>query len=1014
MSDTVDKAAQHDSWELEEPRRTGTLEEIRDQLLNESGFRQSIVERGLKRVDDVVADDDNKWLLTGRPKLGDNFPLYTVRLGNGHYSCSCFGHEYGETRQRRVCSHIIAIIVARRLNKIQVKPKSRRLQITPADLGLPAKFKEFRQPQLTAIERIHTTDKRFILPQGPTGCHRAGQNILMFDGTVKPVEEIQAGDLLMGPDSQPRKVLHLIRGFGPMVEIRPVKGESWVVNEDHVLTLVRTNLHPHHVRSDCKDGNIVDVTVRDWLGWSKTQKHLHKLFRVPVEFAKSPLLPLDPYVLGLLIGDGSLKYQIGFTKPDVPVRVAVVRNATTSGLRIRKQRGTLYVARRGRREDNPILKAVRSLGLDVQSPRKFIPHIYKTASREHRLALLAGLLDIDGYEGNNCFEFSSSSEQLAHDVASLARGLGFAGYVHQLHGVRRFERRSYLGERYWRVSISGDGISIPTRISRKQALSRRQKKDVLRTGFKVIPTGTIEPFFGFVLDGDGRYLLGDFTVTHNSGKTLIIAAVQKLLKERFQYNCINKGLQAQVMEDFAYDLYGKEFAVELKGRANYKTLRYPNSPFINCSFCTAGKETHCRWCCDGSCNPGNVTDSKGNIICFAKSRCPYRVQKARTLGADLAVVNTALFLNEANFVGGLSGWDWVVFDEADRLEGALMDFIQLEITERWIDRLGLNPPARKTVEEAWIEWARDKAKPKVDEELKKLQNQYGIEDMRRQQELERMQSKLDFFLREVAVTKWVFLAEDDHWTFKPVSVYRYADRYLWRHGKRFILMSATIVSPDEMAHSLGIPRDAIEFIDLPSMFPPERRPIFYLPAGNLTWKTEDSEFPKVVTALDRILDQHPEDKILVHTVSYPRAKRTLSLSRHRERMLTYDEAKDRQSKLDEFRAAPPGTILVASSMDRGVDLPDDQCRVVVVLKVPYLNTKDKQVSARLHSDKKGGQLWYNVNAIRTLVQMTGRAMRNVDDHCEIFMLDAQFSRLYKENKYLFPEWWRAALRMPKP
>ncbi|GAJ23146.1 unnamed protein product, partial [marine sediment metagenome] len=97
-----------------------------------------------------------------------------------------------------------------------------------------------------------------------------------------------------------------------------------------------------------------------------------------------------------------------------------------------------------------------------------------------------------------------------------------------------------------------------------------------------------------------------------------------------------------------------------------------------------------------------------------------------------------------------------------------------------------------------------------------------------------MQSKLDFFLREVTATKWVFLPGDDHWVFKPVFVSRYADRLLWRHGKRFILMSATIISPDEMARSLNIPRDEIEFIDLPSTFPPERRPIYYQPAGNLT------------------------------------------------------------------------------------------------------------------------------------------------------------------------------------
>jgi Rad3-related DNA helicase len=99
-------------------------------------------------------------------------------------------------------------------------------------------------------------------------------------------------------------------------------------------------------------------------------------------------------------------------------------------------------------------------------------------------------------------------------------------------------------------------------------------------------------------------------------------------------------------------------------------------------------------------------------------------------------------------------------------------------------------------------------------------------------------------------------------------------------------------------------------------------------------------------------------------------------------------------------------------MERGVNLPGDLCRVAVVMKVPFLNLGDKQISTRLHSDKKSGQLWYNVSAIRTLVQMCGRGIRSAEDRCSIYILDAQFERLYRENKYLFPEWWRAALKMP--
>lgn len=95
-----------------------------------------------------------------------------------------------------------------------------------------------------------------------TGCHEAGQGVLMFDGSVKAVEDVRVGDQLMGPDSAPRNVLALARGEEEMVEIVPTKGEPWRVNRSHILSLVRTA--QGRARTG---GEIVDVTAADWLGW---------------------------------------------------------------------------------------------------------------------------------------------------------------------------------------------------------------------------------------------------------------------------------------------------------------------------------------------------------------------------------------------------------------------------------------------------------------------------------------------------------------------------------------------------------------------------------------------------------------------------------------------------------------------------------------------------------------------------------------------------------------------------
>jgi hypothetical protein len=366
------------------------------------------------------------------------------------------------------------------------------------------------------------TDKMNVLLVGPMGCHRKGQKILMFDGTLMPVEMIRVGDLLMGPDSNPRKVLELRRGIDEMVEITPTKGEPWVVNKEHILTLVRQGRKKH-------SGEIRDVPVAEYMTWSAYMKREFQLFRVGVDFAPGDELPLDPYFLGALLGDGSIRNTPALTTIDEELVQEVCAQASGFNLHVNPSphptspvtrywmSGTSTV-----KNANPIMTILRELGLGGKTDAtKFIPQKYKTASREERLSLLAGLIDTDGSLGSGCFDFQSKSEALAQDVAYVARSLGFAAYLRTFS--RSIASKRGIGT-YHRVKISGDTNKVPTRLKHKRAAERRQIKSVLRTGFKTkeLPAGA---YYGFLLDGDHRYLLGDFTVTHNCGKTEILRAL---------------------------------------------------------------------------------------------------------------------------------------------------------------------------------------------------------------------------------------------------------------------------------------------------------------------------------------------------------------------------------------------------------------------------------------------------------------------------------------------------------
>lgn len=383
-------------------------------------------------------------------------------------------------------------------------------------------------------------EKSNILLLGPSGCHRRGQLVLMFDGTFKAVEQVTVGDQLMGPDSTPRNVLELHQGVESMVEIIPNKGDPWVVNEGHILTLVRT---AYNGGGGYRPSNeIKDVCVRDYLGWSRTHKSFHKLFRVPIDFDHlKAKLPLDPYFLGVLLGDGSLGTTPLVTTEDSEILAEVYEQARRFEMEVsiydyNEEKCPSYAIRRKSRTEgvnsvNPIALHLANLDLlNVVGERKFIPHAYKTASREDRLAIVAGLIDTDGSldEDGVGFDFISKSEMLIQDLAFIARSLGFAAYPQPC--VKNCQ--TGVEGVYYRMFISGDIAEIPTRIPRKRGPLRKSKKDVLRTGFKTrhLPP---EDYFGFVLDGDHRYLLDDFTVTHNTGKTYLARTIAKMLNVPF-------------------------------------------------------------------------------------------------------------------------------------------------------------------------------------------------------------------------------------------------------------------------------------------------------------------------------------------------------------------------------------------------------------------------------------------------------------------------------------------------
>lgn len=366
----------------------------------------------------------------------------------------------------------------------------------------------------------------------PTGCHDHAQGVLMADGTIRRASEIEIGDLLMGDDGTPRQVLMLHHGRSMMYRVTPVKGNPFIVNGDHILPLVRTN-EKGDPKYPCQmlGGSIDTVKTKDWNSKTKWYRHIHKLFRSEqIDAFKNDSyskITVDPYFLGVLLGDGGIKTCINITTPEREVADVIKQQADLYGMSIREMpagKATTYFLKSGTlgRNGGKLHNELVALNVYKKGSReKSIPLHYKTAPIAVRLDVLAGLIDTDGALTMNGYDFISASKQLSEDVAFIAKSSGLAAYVSE---CIKSSQSGYAGS-YWRVSISGNCDRIPLRVARKKADRRKQKKSVLRTGIKKIEKIGEGEYFGFTVDGNNLYLLDDFTVTHNCGKTICFAKV---------------------------------------------------------------------------------------------------------------------------------------------------------------------------------------------------------------------------------------------------------------------------------------------------------------------------------------------------------------------------------------------------------------------------------------------------------------------------------------------------------
>jgi phosphate starvation-inducible PhoH-like protein len=386
--------------------------------------------------------------------------------------------------------------------------------------------------------------------------------VLTPDGW-RPIGELCVGDLVVGSDGLTTPVLGVYpQGRKAIFRITTQDGASTLACGEHLWT-VRTPDDRSHgrpwrvVQTQDMAGNVRRGPV-----------HRFELPLVdPVEFVTQDV-PMDPYALGLLLGDGCLTTSStpSFCTADEELAVAL-GNALPGVELVRKSEIDYVLSRAGGGgrggviTANPVTAVLRQLGLaGTRSGTKFVPPAYRFNSAAVRLGVLQGLLDSDGgpvtQRGRSCrIQYTTCSAELRDDVVFLVRSLGGVAYwrrraaLGRKPGLARGREVAYRNDAFVLDIRLPDGVE-PFRLSRKQsAYDAHGGGRPMRFIHEIEPAGEAETVCIQVAAADSLYVTDDLIVTHNTlnDAFIILDEAQNTTPEQMKMFLTRLGFGAKIV-----------------------------------------------------------------------------------------------------------------------------------------------------------------------------------------------------------------------------------------------------------------------------------------------------------------------------------------------------------------------------------------------------------------------------------------------------------------------------------
>lgn len=364
---------------------------------------------------------------------------------------------------------------------------------------------------------------------------------------VGRIGDVRPGDMVFAATGSLVRVRGVYRQLDmPLYRVKFMDGTETICAKDHLWTVrywgrLRWE-GPRKTRKGVRGYITKTMPVDRIASWSNLRRRRPFVpLTEPVQFASRPV-PLDPYVVGVLIGDGSLTGTVTLAShpKDSELRDEFNRRLSECcpGYGLVPVKGTeddyMVVNLKGRRFKNPVNRALRQLGIYGRtSENKFVPDCYKLNSVEVRLDLLAGLFDTDGtVEKDGHASFTTTSHRLAEDVKFMLDSVGASATVTEKHPVAVTEGGRRPGLVAYSVYVRATGVDLARRLFKLSRKRDRLKSSGRGVGWKGIESVepvedrdlypretvciTIEDRDERGAPTNGLFPVGNFTVTHNS------------------------------------------------------------------------------------------------------------------------------------------------------------------------------------------------------------------------------------------------------------------------------------------------------------------------------------------------------------------------------------------------------------------------------------------------------------------------------------------------------------------